>query len=401
MANSYASLGLQQDEQGQFSPIAGFGIGAMPSAEEISKMSWKDRMGMMTSQMGQSQHMAQQANLGLLSAQLNEVDRLGVAGRQQITDVFSQERGRASQSLAARGLGSTTVGSAMSAGLAGREARARTGLEERLAGQRLNVLNAASFQQPDMGGFYNQMMQAGAAGLGQKPPKQQEWWKGPALGAGLDWLTKSSGGSGGGGMGGGGGQSNLSKIIGGIGGMFKGGGGEGDLSSHPAYASGTGLFGQPVGGEAAGYVTRFQSPGGAGSGFDAGYATATDQGGLASKFGGLATSARSGASLIGGKLAGLGTAAKGAALGLGKGAMTLGSTLLASPAAPVAAAAIGAYLVYRNNKEKIDNLYDDAEEDVKRFSKRQMKSLKKTLRDPGRLFKKHKKKAKKLWDKIF
>tara|TARA_Y100000588_G_scaffold52898_2_gene49808 strand:+ start:26 stop:490 length:465 start_codon:yes stop_codon:yes gene_type:complete len=146
---------------------------------------------------------------------------------------------------------------------------------------------------------------------------------------------------------------------------------------------------------------RGQSPGGAGSGFDAGYATATDQGGLASKFGGLATSARSGASLIGGKLAGLGTAAKGAALGLGKGAMTLGSTLLASPAAPVAAAAIGAYLVYRNNKEKIDNLYDDAEEDVKRFSKRQMKSLKKTLRDPGRLFKKHKKKAKKLWDKIF
>ena len=169
MANSYASLGLQQDEQGQFSPIAGFGIGAMPSAEEISKMSWKDRMGMMTSQMGQSQHMAQQANLGLLSAQMNEVDRLGVAGRQQITDVFSQERGRASQSLTARGLGSTTVGSAMSAGLAGREARARTGLEERLTGQRLNVLNAASFQQPDMGGFYNQMMQAGACLLYTSP----------------------------------------------------------------------------------------------------------------------------------------------------------------------------------------------------------------------------------------
>ena len=153
--------------------------------------------------------------------------------------------------------------------------------------------------------------------------------------------------------------------------------------------------------QAAGTTFRGQSPGGAGSGFDAGYATATDQGGLASKLGGLATSAKSGASLIGGKLAGLGTAAKGAALGLGKGAMALGSTLLASPAAPIAAAAIGAYLVYRNNKEKIDNLYDDAEEDVKRFSKRQMKSLKKTLRDPGRLFKKHKKKAKKLWDKIF
>ena len=364
-------------------------------------MSWNQRMGMMTSQMGQAQQQAQQANLGLLSQQLNEVGKLGEAGRQQITDVYGQERARATQSLAARGLGSTTVADAASAGIAGREQRARTGLEERLTGQRLNVLNAASFQQPDMGGFYNQMMQAGAAGLGQKPPKQQEWWKGPALGAGLDWLT-------GGGGGGGGGGGALSGLIGGLAGkqggfsgqdlgnmagqgirgLFSGwgGGGGGDLSSHPAYASGTGLFGQPVGGEDAGYVTRFQSP---------------EPAGLASKFGGLATSAKSGASLIGGKLAGLGTAAKGAALGLGKGAMALGSTLLASPAAPVAAAAIGAYLVYRNNKEKIDNLYDDAEEDVKRFSKRQMKSLKKTLRDPGRLFKKHKKKAKKLWDKIF
>ena len=188
--NSYANLGLQQDPQGQFSPVAGFGVGAMPGAEDISGMGWNDRMGMMMSQMGQSQQQAQQANLGLFAQQLNEVGNLGAAGRQQISDVYSQERGRGSQALAARGLGSTTVGSAMSAGIAGRESRDRMQLEEGLTQQRLNVLNAASFQQPDMGGFYSQMMQAGASGLGQKKAKQPPWWAGQALGAGLDWATK-------------------------------------------------------------------------------------------------------------------------------------------------------------------------------------------------------------------
>ena len=218
---SYANLGLQQDAQGQFSPIAGFGISEMPSAEEIGNMDWNQRMGLFTTQMGQAQQQAQQANLGLFSQQLNEVGRFGAAGRQQISDVYSQERGRMGQSLAARGLGSTTVGSAMSAGIAGRESRDRTRLEESLGQQRLNVLHAASFQQPDMGSFYNQMMNAGSAGLGQDKPSQPPWWAGQALGAGLNFLTGGGGGMGGGGWGGGGGGA-LGKLFG-----FGGGGGGG------------------------------------------------------------------------------------------------------------------------------------------------------------------------------
>ena len=347
--NSYANLGLQQDPQGQFSPVAGVGVGAMPGAEDISGMGWNDRMGMMMSQMGQSQQQAQQANLGLFAQQLNEVGNLGAAGRQQISDVYSQERGRGSQALAARGLGSTTVGSAMSAGIAGRESRDRMQLEEGLTQQRLNVLNAASFQQPDMGGFYSQMMQAGASGLGQKKAKQPPWWAGQALGTGLDWATKGGGGGGGGG-------SNLGNLIGGL--FGKGGGGGGGGFPSPESVGG----GHTVGGGG--------MPGGAVGG----------GGGLGGIFSGLKTAAS------GSKLAGMFSGP------MGQAALT---------AAPWLAAGAAGYMVYRNNKEKIDNLYDDTEEDVKRHTKRQFRAIRKTMKDPGRLLKKHKKVAKKLWDKIF
>ena len=72
----------------------------------------------------------------------------------------------------------------------------------------------------------------------------------------------------------------------------------------------------------------------------------------------------------------------------------VGGAVLA--AAPWLAAAAGGYMVYKNNKEKIDNLYDDTEEDVKRHTKRQFKSIKKTWRNPKRLLKKQKKIFKKL-----
>tara|TARA_R110000824_G_scaffold225667_1_gene413351 strand:+ start:18377 stop:19510 length:1134 start_codon:yes stop_codon:yes gene_type:complete len=374
--NSYANMGLQQDAQGQFSPIAGFGIGAMPGAEEISGMNWNDRMGLMMSQMGQAQQQGNQANLGLFASQLNEVGNLGKAGGQQITDVYSQERGRMGQNLASRGLGSTTVGSAMSAGIAGRESRDRTRLEEGLTQQRLNVLNAASFQQPDMGSFYNQMMNAGAAGLGQKKPKQQEWWKGPALGAGLDMLT-GKGGAGGGMLGG------LGKLLG-FGGGGGGGGfdpalvGEASLSSGGTgmgggYGSSQGIGGwsipsanQPGWGQnAAGFLSRGQSGGGAGT-FGGGGGMMTGLKGLMGGLGNFGTGAGQG---IAGMF-GFGSGTAGAGLG-SMGAM--GAAL-----GPIAAIAGLGYLAYKNRK------------DIKRETKR-----------IGRQIGKAGKKVKKWFKKIF
>ena len=269
--NSYANMGLQQDAQGQFSPIAGFGVGALPSAEEISGMGWNDRMGVMMSQMGPAQQPAQQANLGLFSSQLNEVGNLGTAGRQQISDVYSQERGRMGQNLASRGLGSTTVGSAMSAGIAGRESRDRTRLEEGLTQQRLNVLNAASFQQPDMGGFYNQMMQAGSAGLGSAKAKQPPWWASQVLGSGLDMLGGGGGGGGGGRLGGrgrvrgGGGGAGVAHLTD-MGGTAGGGGGMGMMGGLGKILGGVGNFGMGAGKGIAGMFGFGSGTAGAGLG---------------------------------------------------------------------------------------------------------------------------------------
>jgi len=336
--NSYANMGLQQDAQGQFSPIAGFGIGAMPSADEISEMSWNDRMGLMMSQMGQSQQQGNQANLGLFSSQLNEVGNLGKAGGQQITDVYSQERGRMGQNLASRGLGSTTVGSAMSAGIAGRESRDRTRLEEGLTQQRLNVLNAASFQQPDMGSFYNQMMQAGSAGLGSDKAKQPPWWGGQALGAGLDML---------GGGGGGGGGGLLGKLFG----FGGGGGGAGGANAGYQGIAGGGWAG----------------PAGSGAVNTAGGASTGMLSSLSNVLGGV------------GKF-GIG-AGKGIAgmFGFGGGALPAGGMMgMGAALGPIAAAAAVSYMLYKNRK------------DIKRETKR-----------IGRQVGKAGKKVKKWFKKIF
>ena len=342
--NNYASLGLQQDPQGQFSPIAGFGIGATPSAEDISGMNWNERIGMMTSQMGQAQQQGQQANLGLLSQQLNEVGSLGAAGRQQITDVYGQERARSTQSLAARGLGSTTVTDAASAGIAGREQRARLGLEEGLTQQRLGVLNNANFQQPDMGSFYNQMMQAGSAGLGSDKAKQPPWWGGQALGAGLDMLGGGGGLFGGGGGGGGGGG-----LLGKLGGLFGGGGGGGVNAGYQGIQGGG--FAGPAG---------MQQAGGGGMGL---------MSGLKGVLGGVGNFGMGAGQGIAGML-GFGSGTAGAGLGT---AGAMGASL-----GPLAAIAGIGYLAYKNRK------------DIKRETKRIGKQV-------GKAGKKVKKWFKKIW----
>ena len=152
------------------------------------------------------------------------------------------------------------------------------------------------------------------------------------------------------------------------------------------------------------FISRGQSPelgygmpgGPQGPPVPAGHDYGQGSGGIAQQIGGMAmkggAALKTGASALGGKLMGLGSLAKGGLASMFGG--PVGGAVLA--AAPWLAAGAGAYMVYKNNKEKIANLYDDAEEDVKRHTKRQFKSIKKTWRNPKRLLKKRKKIFKKL-----
>ena len=170
-ADNYAALGLKQDADGYFTPIEGFGVyGDDQTPESLAAMSGEDLKGLVLHGSISAQNRANEANTALLAEQLNTTSGYGATARQEITDVFSQERARSTQSLAARGLGSTTADTAAQSGIAGREARAVTRLEESVAAQRLSILGGASYQQPDSAQLFNQMKQAGQAGVGSSPP---------------------------------------------------------------------------------------------------------------------------------------------------------------------------------------------------------------------------------------
>jgi len=385
--DNWASLGLQQDADGYFKPIPGFGVaGGGHTQAELAAMSDDELTGLMLSSSFDAQTKANQANVASLAEQLNLSSGFGETARQEIADVFTQERGRSTQSLAARGLGSTTANDAAQAGIAGREARAVTRLEESVAAQKIAILGGSSFQQPDSSQLYGQMLQAGQAGVGSSPPSTPAWWEGPALGVAGSLATE------------------VGKQW--IGGLFKKGGeptvdvfsgfdaNAGTASLQDIRAGGSG------GGGGTGYANvRGQSPdlGGvgsgtvgvakvAGSGGTAGYATV--KGGTA----GYAT-------VKGGSTAGYATVKGGAAAGGAKAAMLKG--LMAT--APWVAAGIAAYFIYKNNKEKVDNLYDDAEEYVKdvyddteeRVKKGVKKTGKKIKRETNRVVNQAKRRARK------
>jgi hypothetical protein len=341
--NNYASLGLQQDESGKFTSIPGFGVtGGDHTPESLANMSDEALRGLMLSSAFDAQNQANQANTGSLAEQLNLSSGFGEAARQGIGDVFTQERARSTQSLAARGLGSTTADDAAQAGLAGREARAVTRLEESVAGQKISILGGANFRQPDSNQLYNQMLQSGQSGMGQGAPDQPPWYAGPLLGLGVSAGTE----------------------------LAKAG-----ISSYFAPKAAAAAFDPALGAE---LVVRGQSPGGLVAGLTGGGGGAAAVGygstaagtagyaGLSSTAGyaGLTSSGTAGYAGLTSGTAGYASVTGGTAgVAGGTGGAALTTTLMA--VAPWIAAGVGAYFIYRNNKDKVDNLYDDAEEYVK------------------------------------
>lgn len=376
-ANNYSQFGLQQDDAGYFSPIPGFGIsGTDTSPEALAAMSPDDLRTFMLSSMIKSQESGNQANLGLLATQLNEVGSLGAAGEQQITDVFEQERGRSAMSLQARGLSGTTVVGAESAGLAGRESRARTQFSESLTQQRLGILGGANFQQPNMGQFYGQMLQAGQAGVGQGAANQPPWYAGPALGAGIDIGTtllkealkpaeETTIGQVAGAVSDTAGVVNLANDL-------RGSPSDTGIANAANFASDTSGFADLS--DTTGFA-QINDTAGTASLSDAGNVTrgqTPDDGGFWNSAGEWVSDTASDIADSAGEAWDWTKENAGEAIGTAYTATKAAATAAASKAGPALAVAapwiavgVAAFLVWRNNKEKIGDLYDDAEEYVK------------------------------------
>lgn len=104
----------------------------------------------------------QNAYAQLYGGVMNQINSVGGAAQQQITDQYARERGSAAQQLTAAGLGNTTVRSAVDRGLTYDQSKAQVNLADQLAGTRASYmlqaqLPALSFWERNMNAQADQL----------------------------------------------------------------------------------------------------------------------------------------------------------------------------------------------------------------------------------------------------
>ncbi len=112
-------------------------------------------------QMQAAQNKANQANEQRYQQILGQYANLGQAGRARIEEQTTRRQAAATQNLVSRGLGNTTITSAVERGI-GRDAEiSRQELDERVAVQKAGVMERRTDTGPDLGMFANLLQQAG------------------------------------------------------------------------------------------------------------------------------------------------------------------------------------------------------------------------------------------------
>jgi len=112
------------------------------------------------------QMQAAQEKANLLNEQryqqvLSQFEGLGKAGRARIEQQTVQRQAAATQALTSRGLGGTTITSAVGRGIAGEAETQRQQLEESVAMQKAGVMERRTDVGPDLGMFANLLQMAG------------------------------------------------------------------------------------------------------------------------------------------------------------------------------------------------------------------------------------------------
>lgn len=100
---------------------------------------------------------------------LGQFETLGQAGRARIEQQTTQRQASATQGLTSRGLGSTTITSAVERGIAGDAELQQQQLGESVAVQKAGLMERRSDVGPDLGMFASLLQ---AAGQGQQQPRR-------------------------------------------------------------------------------------------------------------------------------------------------------------------------------------------------------------------------------------
>ena len=112
-------------------------------------------------QMQAAQKKANLANEQRYQQILGSFENLGKAGRARIEQQTQQRQAQATQSLTSRGLGSTTITSAVERGIASDAELSRQQLEESVTMQRAGVMERRTDEGPDLGMFASLLQSAG------------------------------------------------------------------------------------------------------------------------------------------------------------------------------------------------------------------------------------------------
>ncbi|MCK5611418.1 hypothetical protein KAR91_56630 [Candidatus Pacearchaeota archaeon] len=138
-------------------------------------------------QMQVAQQKANKANERRYQQILGSFENLGKAGRARIEQQTIQRQAQATQSLTSRGLGGTTITSAVERGIASDAELSRQQLEESVTMQKAGVMERRTDEGPDLGMFASLLQSAGQQRTGGRSvvrqteprPEYSEWGFGP------------------------------------------------------------------------------------------------------------------------------------------------------------------------------------------------------------------------------
>lgn len=119
-------------------------------------------------QLQQAQTQANTANEQRYQDILKQYEGMGAAGMARIGQAEQQQQARGTQDLISRGLGNTTITSAVSRGVASDAEMARQQLQENVAQQRAGVMERRTDQGPDLSMYANLISQAAQGQQQQK-----------------------------------------------------------------------------------------------------------------------------------------------------------------------------------------------------------------------------------------
>ena len=152
----------------RFGAAAGRVLGATKRFQQAQAGPGQGGFQDIISQMQAAQEKANLLNEQRYQQMLSQFETLGQAGRARIEQQTMQRQAAATQSLMGRGLGSTTITSAVERGIAGEAETQRQQLEESVAMQKAGVMERRTDVGPDLGMFASLLQAAG-----QQAPRQQ------------------------------------------------------------------------------------------------------------------------------------------------------------------------------------------------------------------------------------